>query len=138
MIETLERPLTVAKTYDRVVVGGSKQLTTNEFHERRRNGMSLTAPNLCLVPVDTIYEPIAAIPDEGGSPGDFLFIRPVENWGFGFTQLIEDNEASELAELEAISDTSRISEVMDDVEFENDSSENGNVSSYTSSSSTSL
>jgi hypothetical protein len=53
--------------------------------------MSLTAPNLCLVPVDTIYEPIAAIPDEGGSPGDFLFIRPVENWGFGFTQLIEDD-----------------------------------------------
>jgi hypothetical protein len=139
MIETLERPLPVAKTYDRVVVGGSKQLTTNEFHKRRRNGMSLTAPNLCLVPVDTIYEPIAAIPDEGGSPGDFLFIRPVENWGFGFTQLIEDNEASELAELvEAISDTSRISEVMDDVEFENDSSENGDVSIYSSSSSTSL
>jgi hypothetical protein len=117
MIETLERPLTVAKTYDRVVAGGSKQLTTNEFHERRRNGMSLTAPNLCLVPVDTIYEPIAAIPDEGGSPGDFLFIRPVENWGFGFTQLIEDNEASELAALEAISDTSSNLELMDDVVF---------------------
>jgi hypothetical protein len=46
MIETLEHPLTVARTYDRVVVGGSKQLTTNEFHERCRNGMSLTAPNL--------------------------------------------------------------------------------------------
>jgi hypothetical protein len=73
MIETLERPLPVAKTYDRVVVGGSKQLITNEFHEHRRNGMSLTAPNLCLVPVDTIYKPIAA--DEGGSPCDFLFIR---------------------------------------------------------------
>jgi hypothetical protein len=139
MIETLERPLTVAKTDDRVVVGGSKQLTTNECHEHHRNGMSLTAPpNLCLVPVDTIYEPIAAIPDEGGSPSNFLFIRPVENWGFGFTQLIEDNDASELAGLEAISDTSRISEVMDDVEFENDSIENGDVSSYSSSSSTSL
>jgi hypothetical protein len=99
------------------VVCGSKQLTTNEFHERRRNGMSLTAPNLCLVPVDTIYEPIAAIPDEGGSPGDFLFLRPVENWGFGFTQLIEDNEASELAELEAISVTSRNLKVMDDFVF---------------------
>jgi hypothetical protein len=61
--------------------------------------MSLTAPNLCLVPVDIIYEPIAAITDEGGSPGDFLFICPVENWGFGFTQLIEDNETSKLAEL---------------------------------------
>ena len=104
-------------------------MTTIEFHERRRNGMSLTAPNLCLVPVDTIYEPIAAIPDEDGSPGDFLFIRPVENWGFGFTQLIEDNETSKLAELEGISVTSSNSEVMDDFDFENDTSENGSVSS---------
>lgn len=37
------------------------------------NGMPLSAPNLCLITVDTIYEPIAAIPDEGDSPGDFLF-----------------------------------------------------------------
>ena len=132
MIATLERPLTVPKTYDRVVVGGRKQLTTNEFHERRRNGMSLTAPNICLVPVDIIYEPIAAILDEGGSPGDFLFIRPVENWGSGFTQLIEDNETSKLAELEGISVTSSSSEVMYDLDFENDPSENGSVSSDTS------
>jgi hypothetical protein len=106
MIETLERPLTVAKTYDQVVVGSRKQLTTNEFHERHLNGMSLTAPNLCLVPVYTIYEPIAAIPDAVGSPGDFLFIRPVKNWGFGFTQLIEDNKTSKLAEIEGTSVTS--------------------------------
>jgi hypothetical protein len=96
--------------------------------------MSLTAPNLCLVPVDTIYEPIAAIPDEGGSPGDFLFIRPVKNWGFGFTQLIEDNEASELAELEAISDTLSKLELMDYFVFESDPSEKGSGSSDTSSS----
>jgi hypothetical protein len=76
MIETLELSLPVAKTYNRVVVGGRKQLTTNKFHEHRRNGTSLTAPNLCLVPVDPIYEPIATIPDGGGSFGDFLFIRP--------------------------------------------------------------
>jgi hypothetical protein len=116
------------------VVEGSKQLTTNDFHKRRRNGMSLTAPNLCLVPVDTIYEPIAAITDEGGSPGDFLFIRPVENWGCGFTQPIKDNEASELGDLEAISDTSSNLEVMEDFVFESDTSENGSVSSDTSSS----
>jgi hypothetical protein len=116
------------------VVGGRKQLTTNEFHERRRNDMSLTAPNLRLVPVDTIYEPIAAIPDEGGSPGDFLFIRPVKNWGCRFTQLIEDNEASELAALEGISVSLSNLEVMDDFVFESDRSENGSVSSDTSSS----
>jgi hypothetical protein len=96
--------------------------------------MSLTAPNLCLVPVDTIYEPIAAIPDEGGFPGDFLFIHPVENWGFGFTQLIEDNETSKLAELEGVSVLSSNLEVMDDFVFESDPSENGSESSDTSSS----
>jgi hypothetical protein len=134
MIETIARPLTVAKTYDQVVAGGSKQLTTNEFHERCQNDMSLTAPYLFPVPVDAIYKPIAAIPDEGGSPGDFLFIRPVDNWGFGFTQLIEDNEASKLAELEAISVTLSNLEVMGDFVFESDPSENGSVSSDTSSS----
>ena len=135
MIETLERPLTAAKTHERVVVGGRKQLTSNEVLERRRIGMSLSAPNLCLVPVDSIYEPIAAIPDEGGLPGDFLFIRPVENWGCGFTQLIEDNEASELADLERASDTSSSAEVFEDVEIENGLSEDGNVCSDASSSS---
>jgi hypothetical protein len=79
--------------------------------------------------MDTIYEPMAAIPDEGGSLGDFLFICLVENWGGGFTQLIEDNEASKLAELEGLNDTG----------FEQKSSErsvidSGNISSDTSSS----
>jgi hypothetical protein len=101
--------------------------------------MSVTAPNLCLVPVDTIYEPIAVIPDEGGSLGDFLFIRAVENWGGGFTQLIEDNEASKLAELEGLSDTSSNSDVLDNTGFEQNLSErsvidSGNISSDTSSS----
>jgi hypothetical protein len=96
MIETLERPLVDARTGTRVVVGGTKELTNHEIRERRRNGMPLTAPNLCLVPIDTIYEPIAAIPDEGGSLGDFLFIRPADNWGYGFTQLIEGNQPNDL------------------------------------------
>jgi hypothetical protein len=100
---------------------------------------NVPVPCLCLVPVDTIYEPIAAIPDEGGSLGDFLFIRPVENWGGGFTQLIEDNEASELAELEGLSDTSSNLDVLDDTGFEQNSTERsvidfGNMSSDTSSS----
>jgi hypothetical protein len=54
--------------------------------------------------------------------------------GFGFTQLIEDNETSKLAELEGISVASSYSEVMNDFDFENDPSENGSVSSDTSSS----
>ena len=115
MIETLERPLEVAKAHQRVVVEGRKQLTTIEMQDRRRHGMPKTSPNLCLVPVDTIYGPIAALPDVGGSPGDFLFIRPVENWGLGFTQLIEDNETAELAQLEGFSDTSSESDLEGDL-----------------------
>ncbi|WP_288992458.1 hypothetical protein [uncultured Marinobacter sp.] len=139
MIETLEQPLAVAKTYQRVVVGGRKQLTNSEMHERRMNGSPLFSPNLCLVPVDTIYEPIAAIPDEGGSPGDFLFVRSVENWGYGFSQLIEDNEEQELAELEGIGSSSSNSEkaedlVSDDSQSE-DSVDSDNVSTTYSSSS---
>jgi hypothetical protein len=91
MVETLERPLMEAKTGSRVVVGSTKALTKHEIQQRRRNGMPLNAPNLCLVSIDTIYEPIAAIPHEGGLIGDFLFIRPADNWGYGFTQLIDDN-----------------------------------------------
>jgi hypothetical protein len=92
MVETLERPLMNAKTGTRVVVGSTKALTKHELQQRRRNGMPLHAPNLCLVSIDTIYEPIAAIPHEGGLIGDFLFIRPADNWGYGFTQLIDDND----------------------------------------------
>jgi hypothetical protein len=139
IIETLERPLTVAKIHEQVVVTGRKQLTTNEIHEHCQIGMSVASPNLCLVPVDTIYQPIAPIPDEGGSLGDFLFIHPVENWGGGFTQLIEDKEASKLAELEGLSDTLSNSDVLEDTGFEQNSSErsvidSGNISSDNSSS----
>ena len=110
------------------------------MQDRRRHGMPKTSPNLCLVPVDTIYEPIAALPDEGGSPGDFLFIRPVQNWGLGFTQLIEDNETAELAELEGFSDTSSESDLEGDIHSiektsERTAIESGNESSDRSSSS---
>jgi hypothetical protein len=58
MIETLEKPLPLPQTSGCVVVGGTKGLTKDKIHHRRRNGMPLAAANLCLVPIDTIYEPI--------------------------------------------------------------------------------
>jgi hypothetical protein len=139
MIETLERPLEVAKAHQRVEVEGRKQLTTIEMQDHRRYGMPKTSPNLCLVPVDTMYEPIAALPDVGGSPGDFLFTRPVEKWGLRFTQLIEDNETAELAQLEGFSDTSSESDLEGDLlsigkTSERTAIESGNESSDSSSS----
>jgi hypothetical protein len=92
MVETLERPLMDAKTGSCVVVASTKAFTKHVIQQHWRNGMPLNAPNLCLVSIDTIYEPIAAIPHDGGLIGDFLFIWPADNWGYGFTQLIEDNE----------------------------------------------
>jgi hypothetical protein len=92
MVESLERPLMDAKTGSRVVVASTKALSKHAIQQHQRNGMPLNAPNLCLVSIDTIYEPIAAIPHDGGLIGDFLFIRPADNWGYGFTQMIEDKE----------------------------------------------
>jgi hypothetical protein len=87
--------------------------------------MPLAANNLCLVPIDTLYEPIAAIPDEGGDPGDFLFIRPADNWAYGFTQLIEDNEKAELRELEGRADSDD-DDKDDDNQFNNRTSDDSN------------
>jgi hypothetical protein len=121
------------------VVEGRKQLTTIEMQDCRRHGMPKTSPNLCPVPVDTIYKPIAALLDVGGSPGDFLCIRPVENWELGFTQLIEDNETAELAQLEGFSDTSSELDLEEDLHSigktsERTAIESGNESSDSSSS----
>jgi hypothetical protein len=65
--------------------------------------------------------------------------RRRSDWGCGFTQLIEEKEVSKLAVLEGLSDTSSNSNVLDDPEFENNSSEmsvidSGDISSDTSSS----
>jgi hypothetical protein len=38
--------------------------------------------------VDTLYEPIAAVPNVGGEVGDYCFIRPADDWGFEFTKLL--------------------------------------------------
>jgi hypothetical protein len=51
------------------VLKGTKELTPTKQLQRQVNGIPTTASNLCMVPVDTIYKPIAAIPHQGGNPG---------------------------------------------------------------------
>ncbi len=75
-------------------------------------------------PSDTLYEPIAAFPDEGGAPGNFLFILPADNWAYGFTQLIEDNEKAELQDLEGRANSEDNEE--DDNQLHNRTSDNSN------------
>jgi hypothetical protein len=77
LIESLEDPLPHPGKRSELVVKGSKCLTTKQQKKRRRDGRSVRSPNLYLVPVESIDEPISAIPNLGGDPGDFLFVRPV-------------------------------------------------------------
>jgi hypothetical protein len=88
MIESIEDPLAQSDKYTRIVVEDSKNLTAGQHDRRRSLGMPLNQGNTLLVHVDTIYEPIAAVPNLGAADGDYLFIRPADDWGFEFTKLL--------------------------------------------------
>jgi hypothetical protein len=63
-------------------------LTTKQQKKRRQDGRSVRAPNLYLVPVESIDEPISAIPNIGGDSGDFIFACPVNTWSDCFSDYI--------------------------------------------------
>jgi hypothetical protein len=88
LIESLEDPLPNPGKRSELVVKGSKCLTTKQQKKRRRYGRSVRAPNLYLVPVESIDEPISAIPNLGGDPGYFVFVRPVNTWSDCFSDYI--------------------------------------------------
>jgi hypothetical protein len=46
------------------------------------------AKPLHLVPVESIDEPISAIPNLGGDPGEFVFVSPVNTWSDCFSDYI--------------------------------------------------
>jgi hypothetical protein len=88
LIESLEDPLPHPGKRSELVVKGSKCLTTKQQKKRHQDGRSVRAPNLYLVPVESIDEPISAIPNIGGDPGDFIFVRPVNTWSDCFSDYI--------------------------------------------------
>ena len=88
MVETLEDPLPTGQRYSRLTCMASKHLTADQRQHRRMARIHPTRSNTYLVPVDTISEPIAAVPNVGGREGDFLFIRPVDDWGFEFSNIL--------------------------------------------------
>jgi hypothetical protein len=67
-----------------------------------------------LISVESIYEPISALADIGAPEGTFLFVRPVDDWGYLFSDIIEelavgdlelsDEETEEEDDLEASDD----------------------------------
>jgi hypothetical protein len=88
LIESLEDPLPHPGKCFQLVVKGSKCLTTEQQKKRRQDGRSVRAPNLYLVPGESIDEPISAIPNIGGDPGDFIFARPVNTCSDCFSDYI--------------------------------------------------
>jgi hypothetical protein len=70
------------------VVKGSKLVTPKQQQKRLADGRSVRAPNLYLVPVESLHEPISAIPNLGAAHGDFVFIRPVTSWADCFSDFI--------------------------------------------------
>jgi hypothetical protein len=47
--------------------------------------------SLYLVYVESILGPIAAVPNVGGSPANFILVRPYQSWSDGFTKFLEGN-----------------------------------------------
>ena len=71
-----------------IVVPSSKTLTLGQQRKQRRDHMTPNSPNIFIVPVECMYEPISTIPDIGGEPGDFIFVRPTDTWSYCFTDYI--------------------------------------------------
>jgi hypothetical protein len=84
LIESLEDPLPHPG-----IVKGSKCLTTNQATKEKTSRWPFCrCANLYLVPVESIDEPISAIPNIGGNPGNFIFVRPVNTWSDCFSDYI--------------------------------------------------
>ena len=88
LCESLEEPLLEPKVGNHIVVRGTKTLNKRQENQRRRQGRDDANPNLNLISVESIYEPIAALADIGAAEGTFLFIRPVDDWGYLFSDII--------------------------------------------------
>lgn len=90
LCESLEEPLAKPKVGNCIVVRGTKMLNKRQEVQRHREGRDIANPNLNLISVESIYEPISALADIGAPEGTFLFIRPVDDWGYLFSDIIEE------------------------------------------------
>jgi hypothetical protein len=118
LCESLEEPLPEPKVGSRIVVRGTKQLNKRQENQRRREGRDDANPNLNLISVDSIYEPISALADIGAPKGTFLFVRPADDWGYLFTEIIAELSSGGVADMEPDSSSN---EEQDEEEQEEDS-----------------
>ena len=73
-----------------IVVWGTKKLNKHQENERQHHGRIQANPNLNLISFDSIYQPIAALADIGAPEGMFLFVWPTDDWGYLFSNIIEE------------------------------------------------
>ena len=88
LVEPLEDPLPYPGIHSELLVKGSKCLTLKQQQKRKIDGRSVRSPNLYLVPVESLEEPISAIPNLEGDLGDFVFVCPVNAWADSFSDYI--------------------------------------------------
>jgi hypothetical protein len=90
LCESLEEPLADPKVGNHIVVRGTKKLNKCQEIQRHREGRDSANPNLNLISVKSIYEPILALADIRAPEGTFLFVHPVDDWGYLFSDIIEE------------------------------------------------
>ena len=91
LIESLEEELPAPRQYDCIVTIAGKGLTDKEWKLRHNQRLDIHRSNILLVTVECIYKPISAIPNFGGSHGEYVFIRSPHTWGDWFTDYIGGN-----------------------------------------------
>jgi hypothetical protein len=73
LCESLEEPLAKPKVGNCIVVRGTKKLNQRQENQRQWEGRVEANPNLNLISVDSIYEPISAMADLGAPEGNISF-----------------------------------------------------------------
>ena len=89
LIESLLEPLDFDAEGNSIVSKVSKLSARQQQKLARGNKIGPTK-NLYLVNVDTIVDTIAALPNLGGAPGEFLFVWPSSSWSDGMTDYINE------------------------------------------------
>jgi hypothetical protein len=113
LCESLEEPLAEAKVGNHIIVPGTKKLNQQQKKQHQCEGRNHANPKLNLISVDSIYKLIAALADIGTPEGTYLFVRPVDDWGYLFSDIID-----ELAVVASLSEEEESQEEEEDDEDE--------------------
>ena len=86
LVECLDDPFSTLELDNTIREKRSKEARVNVrgWGERER----ISGKCLYLVLVECIHGPVAAVPNIGAGPGDFILVRPFNTWSKGFTSCL--------------------------------------------------